>query len=130
MKWLIKSAMRALYPTTEHGPGIDQTDLDAFIDQYQREAPASLWGGLVVGSVVFHATPLLTVRKLRPAFLLTPDDLDVHANQIASHPNYAVRQALMLLKLTAGLCWGADDDVRADMNLEPYPKDPGTWRTQ
>ena len=130
MKWLIKSAMRALYPTTEHGPGVDRTDLDAFLDQYSREAPTGLYLGLVVGSLVFHATTPFTVRSLRPAFLLKPDALDAHASQVASHKNYVVRQSVMLLKLTAGMCWGADDAVRQGMNLGPYPQDPGTWRTQ
>lgn len=130
MKWLIAQAMTALYPTTEFGPGIDQTDLDAFLEQYRREAPVSLYGGLVAGALVFQATPALTVGKVRPAFMLDDEALDAHADTLARHPNYLLRQSMMLLKLTAGLCWGADDAVRDSLNLKPYPNDPGTWRTE
>lgn len=130
MKFLVRTAMSALYPTTaEGGPGIGETDLDAFIDRYRREAPFSLYAGLVAGSAVFHATPLLTIGKPLPAFLLPPEALDRHADAIASHPAYLVRQAILVVKLAAGLCWGADPAVRTRMNLRPYDADPQTFRT-
>lgn len=129
MKFLVKHAMQALYPTTEHGPGIDQTHLDDFLERYRDESPTAMYAGLVAASVAFELTPPLTIRKLRPAWLLDPDDLDAHANALAGHDLYAIRQLMLLVKLAAGLCWGADPEVRARMNLRPYPADPGTWQT-
>lgn len=125
----VRSAMAALYPTTpEGGPGIADTDLDDFLKRYRKDAPPTLYLGLVAGCAVFHATPMLTIKKPVPAFMLSPEDLDRHADAIASHPAYLVRQAIMVVKLAAGLCWGADPAVRARMNLRPYDPDPGTWR--
>jgi hypothetical protein len=39
-----------------------------------------------------------------------------------------LRQALLVVRLIAGMCWGADPRVRACFALEPYPVDPGTFR--
>lgn len=128
MKWLVRSAMKALYPPTDGVEGVDDTELDAFLDQYRREAPPFMWMGLVMGSAVFTATPLLTVRRPLPAFLLDEETLDAHAHAVAGHPIYLVRQAVFLVKLAAGLCWGADPKVRERFSLDPYPVDPGTWR--
>jgi hypothetical protein len=33
------------------------------------------------------------------------------------------------VRLSAGMCWGADSAVRALFNLPPYGPDPGTYRT-
>jgi hypothetical protein len=125
----VRSAMVALYPTTaEDGPGIADTGIDDFLKRYRKDAPTALYVGLVAGCALFHVTPLLTVKKPVPAFMLSPEDLDRHADAIASHPAYLIRQAMMVVKLAAGLCWGADDAVRDRMNLRPYDPDPGTWK--
>lgn len=129
MKFLVKHAMQALYPTTEHGPGIDQTHLDDFLARYRREAPPAMYAGLLAASLAFEFTPPLTVGQLKPAFLLSPEALDAHADRLTRHDAYAVRQLMLLIKLAAGLCWGADAQVREGMNLRPYPADPGTWQT-
>jgi hypothetical protein len=48
---------------------------------------------------------------------------------VTGHRIYLVRQTVFLLKMVAGLCWGAHPDVRARLALRAYPADPGTWRT-
>ena len=53
-----------------------------------------------------------------------------HANKIAYHPIYLLRQAVFLVKLSAGLCWGSRPEIRAIFSLPPYAEDPGTWRAQ
>jgi hypothetical protein len=126
--WLIKFAMRAMMPRTESLPGIADTDLDGFLLRLRRETLTIYWVGLVLGAVIFTLTPLITVGLPLPAFLLPKKLLDRHTERILSYPIYLVRQGGFLIRLSAGLCWGADADVRARFSLAPYAPDPGTFR--
>jgi hypothetical protein len=128
MIWLIKFAMCAMMPRTESLPGIADTDVDTFLRRMRTEAIALYWAGLVLGAVVFAITPLLTIGLPLPAFALSKEQLDRHTERILSHPVYILRQAVFLIRVSAGLCWGADERVRAQFALAPYPVDPGTFR--
>lgn len=125
---LVRHACVALYPATGALPGIADTDLDEFLLRFRRETTRLMWLGALLGAVVFAATPLVTVGIPLPSFLLSARQLDRHANKIATHPIYLLRQAVMLVKLVAGLCWGAHPRVRAAFGLAPYEPDPGRWR--
>lgn len=129
MQWLIRHAMRALYPRTDALPGLEDTDDVAFLKRYRRETSPLLWAGLVLAAWVFVTTPLLTVYVPLPSFLLPKKLLDRHAFEVTYSGLYLLRQAVFLLKLTAGLCWGSHPEVRAKMAMEPYADDPGAWRT-
>jgi hypothetical protein len=126
--WLIKFAMRAMMPRTESLPGIADTDLDGFLRRLRKETLTIYWVGLVLGAVIFTVTPLLTVGLPLPAFALPKKLLDRHTERILSYPIYLVRQGVFLIRLSAGLCWGADAEVRARFALAPYAPDPGTFR--
>lgn len=128
--WLIRSAMTALYPRAAGLPGVADTELDAFLLRFRREAPALMWLGLCLGAVVFALTPVLTVGRPLPSFWLSERARDRHANKIASHPLYLLRQTVFLLKMVAGMCWAEHPAVRARLHLAPYPSDPGTFRTR
>jgi len=128
MQWFIRHAMRALYPRTPELPGIEDTDLRGFLARYRRESSTLMWLGLWLGTLVFIASPVLTVYLPVPSFLLPRRLLDRHAHRAATSRLYLVRQAMLLLKLAAGLLWGADPEVRACFAMAPYPPDPGTWR--
>lgn len=130
MIWLIQRAMCALYPTTDRLPGIHPDEARAFLQRYKRESSLLMWVGLVVGAVIFTFTPLITIGVPLPSFMLPRGALDRHANKISYHPIYLLRQAVFLVKLSAGLCWGAKDEIRTRLALPPYPADPGTYRTQ
>jgi hypothetical protein len=119
--------MCALYPRTEHFPGVEDTDMRGFLGRFRRESTPLMWLGLLAGTVVFVLTPLLTVYLPLPSFLLSRRALDRHAHGITGTRFYLLRQAVFLVKLAAGLCWGADPAVRAKLALAPYPTDPGTW---
>jgi hypothetical protein len=121
--------MCALMPRTEGLPGLEDTGIDAFLRRYRSECPRIMWVGLVVGSLVFALTPLITIGVPLPSFLLPRRALDRHASKIASHRVYVLRQAVFLVKMVAGLCWGSHADVRKILALPPYPPDPGTWRS-
>ena len=127
--WLIKFAMTTTMPRTDALPGIADTDLDGFLRKMRREADWLYWLGLVVGAIVFAITPLLTVYVPLPAFLLPKKLLARHAARVLAHPIYPIRQAVFLVRLSAGMCWGADARVRAALALPACGPDPGTFRT-
>jgi hypothetical protein len=127
--WLIKFAMRTMMPRSEQLPGIDDTDLDGFLARLRKDADPLFWLGLVSGAVLFAFTPLVTIGVPLPAFWLPSKLLDKHANKILAHRIYVLRQGVFLVRLAAGMCWGADPAVRAKFALTPYPADPGSFRT-
>lgn len=128
-RWLVRSAIVALYPRTDELPGAEDCDLDAFLRRMKADSTRLLWLGVVMGAIVFHLTPLFTVFVPLPAFLLPRALRDRHAYRITTTSFYLLRQAVFLVKLTAGLCWGAHPDVRKRLALPPLPPDPDAWRT-
>lgn len=126
--WLIKFAMRTTMPRTDKLPGIADTELDAFLRKMQKEADGMFWLGLVVGAIVFMLSPLVTVWLPVPALFLPKSLLARHSERILAHRIYPLRQAVFLVRLSAGMCWGADANVRARFELPAYIADPGTFR--
>jgi hypothetical protein len=127
--WLIKFAMCAMMPRTPGLPGIADTDIDGFLRRLHNDARSIYWTGLVLGAVLFALTPLITLGIPVPAFFLPRGLLERHADRVLSHPVYVIRQAAYLVRMSAGMCWGADSAVRARLQLAPYPPDPGTFRS-
>ncbi|MGO8997981.1 MAG: hypothetical protein ACLQVI_32065 [Polyangiaceae bacterium] len=125
---LIKFVMCAMMPRTESLPGIADTDVDGFLRRLRKDAIPLYWVGLVLGAVVFVLTPPFTIGVPLPAFALSKKLLDRHTERILAHPIYVIRQAVFLVRVSGGLCWGADERVRAHFALAPYPPDPGTFR--
>ena len=128
MIWLVKFAMCTMMPRSESLPGIADTDVDGFLRRMKKDADPLYWLGLVVGGIVFAISPLLTVYVPLPAFLLPRSLLVRHCERILSSRIYVLRQAVFLVRLSAGMCWGADDKVRACFALAPMGPDPGTFK--
>jgi hypothetical protein len=129
INWLARSAMETFYPRSEAFPGLADMDVDGYLRRYARESAPLMWAGFVLGTLVFHLTPLFTVYLPLPAFALSAATRERHAQRLVSHPIYYVRQPVFLVKMVAGLLWGADPAVRAKLNLPAYPADPGTRRS-
>src|SRR4051812_44177957 len=100
--------MCTMMPRAAGLPGIADTDLDAFLRKMRQESQTLYWAGLVLGAIIFAVTPLITVGVPLPAFLLPERLLRRHAERVLAHPVYTIRQAAMLVRLSAGMCWGAD----------------------
>lgn len=126
--WLIRHALTSLMPPIDGLPGLIDTDLDTFLDRYRRESSWLIWLGLVGGTAVYVLSPLITIGIPLPSFLLSEAQRNRHSSRVVRHPVYLVRQAVFLLKMTAGLCWGSSPVVRRVMNMDPYAADPGSWR--
>ena len=121
--------MCSLYPSHEDLPGLEDTGIDAYLEQLAREVNPVMWTGLVAGSLLFEATPVMTTGVPLPAFLLPKPLLDRHAQRIASSNVYPVRQAVFLVKMFAGFCWAKSAEVRDHLGMAPFPNDPGTYQT-
>lgn len=128
MNWLIRSAMVTLYPRTEAFPGLEDTGIDAFLVRFRRESTFLIYVGVLLGTFLFHWSTLLTVYIPLPAFMLPAGLREKHASRVLGSRIYLLRQAVFLVKLVAGMCWGADPVVREKLGLPPQPADPGTWR--
>lgn len=120
--------MISMMPRAAGLPGIEDTDLDGFLRKMRRETEPLYWLGLVVGAVVFAISPLVTIGIPLPALFLPASLRYRHAERLVSHPIYLLRQGAFLVRLSAGMCWGADPRVREHFALSPYASDPGTFR--
>ena len=129
MPWLVRKAMSQLYPRTEELPGAEDCDLEGFLRKFKRETTPLMWAGVTAGALAYHASPALTVKVPLPAFLLPRGLADKHAHRVATTDFYLLRQAILLVKLPAGMLWGGHPEVRRKLGLEPLAADPGTWRT-
>jgi len=129
MNLLIRHVLCALMPATETMPGIVDADVDAFIVRFRKESAPLLWTGVVVGSVLFLLTPIITVGLPVPSIFLSARLLDTHAAKITTHPAYLIRQGIFVARLAAGLCWGGNSNVRQRLGVPAYAADPGTFRT-
>jgi hypothetical protein len=129
MTWLVRMSIVLLYPRTADLPGAEDCDLDAFLARFRSETTTLMWLGVVVGALVFQLTPILTVSLPLPAFALPAELANRHAERITTTRIYLLRQAIFLVKLVAGLAWGADPRVRERFALKPHTGDPGTWRS-
>ncbi len=128
MKALIRAVMCDLYPRTDTLPGVEDCDIDQFLEKFQRETTPATWAGVVAGSLAYAAAPAITIGRKVPFTMLTPEERDAHAYAIATTDIYHLRQLTFLVKMVAGLCWGQHPKVRAIMNVAPYSGDPGTFR--
>ena len=129
MLFFVRNAMLAFYPRTGDLPGLEDTGIEAFLVQFRRETTFTYWLGVVLAAWLFQWTPLFTVFVPLPAFLLSKGLRDKHASKIGSSEIYLVRQAMLILKMPAGLCWGRHPDVRKRFALPAYAADPSTWKT-
>ncbi|HKU44013.1 MAG TPA: hypothetical protein VJR89_37890 [Polyangiales bacterium] len=125
---LIRAAMCDLMPRGAALPGLADTAVSDFLHTLKRESGGLFWLGLVLGAWVYTLTPCLTVFVPLPSFLLPARLRDRHASRIGSSELYLIRQAIAVVRLAAGLCWGSDPTVRARFGLAPYPSDPGSYR--
>jgi len=127
---LVRFALTAYYPRVDDLPGLAELGVDAKIQRLRRESTLLFWTGIVAASVAFQLAPLLTLKRPVLASWLSEEDLDTHAHTMATHPGYLVRQVTFLIKLVGGMFWGQSPEIRAFLDLEPYPADPGTRRVE
>ena len=129
MAFLLRIAIAAIYPGSDRFPGAAEFGLKAYVATFLREASSVLWLGAVASAIVFALSPILTIYVPLPAFLLPAGLLDRHVSALCDHRIYPLRQAGFLLKMIGGLHWAARPEIRTRLGLEPYPPDPGTWRS-
>jgi len=125
---VMRSVMCDLMPRSPGLPGLADTDVTGFLRAMRRESGRLYWLALSLGAWVYALTPVLTVYVPLPSFLLPARLRARHAERVTLLRTYVLRQAVQLVRLSAGMCWGADPNVRARFALAPYPPDPGSFR--
>ncbi len=119
-----------MMPGTARLPGARDLDLDGFVRRFLEESSWPLWLATVGSSIAFVLCPILTVYRPLPSFLLSESVRDRHADRMADHPLYLIRQAAVMIKTVMGMHWGAHPRIREAFSMAPYPADPDTWRTE
>jgi len=125
---LVVRSLCAVLPASEALPGLDPERTRAFLARFRRESPLGMRLVLDLSVLLFESTPLLTIGVPLPASLLSDERRDRHADRMARHRLYLVRQSMKMLKTSAGLVWGADAEVRAALGIPLYAADPDDWR--
>ena len=125
---LIRFSMRTLFPAHAGLPGVEDCDLRGFLDNFWREAAPMMKLGLVLSTILYILSPIFTVYLPLPLFLLPRGLRDKHANRASTSGIYLLRSATLLVKMVAGIAWGAHPEVRRRFALDALPPDPGTWR--
>ncbi len=119
--WWHRSLVRILcaqLPGTEALPGLDPARCAAFLTRYRAEAPGLTRLALHGCSLVFLLTPPVTGIGWRLATWLRAARLDAHADHLATHRWYPLRQAALMLQTVAGIAWAEDPAVRGALGLE------------
>lgn len=125
---IVVRVLCTIFPDGERVPGLDPRRMARFLDTFLAESPPLLRLALHGSALAYLLSTPLTVGRLTPALWLGPRARDRHAQGVATHPLYLLRQAMLMLKTVGGLCWGADPTVRSRLGLAPYPPDPGSRR--
>jgi hypothetical protein len=120
----VRSSLHTILPGAAGLPGLDACDLDGFLRDLHRDAPPTVWWGLVGAALAFQLAPLLTLGIPWVAAGLPPRLRDRHAARCATTRIYLLRQATFLLKTFAGACWGADPHIRRRLLLDRPPATP------
>ncbi len=129
MNWLIRHAMCAMMPGGGTLPGLTAEEAHAYAQRVRAESDWLYSLGLCLGAVMFAITPIITLLIPLPSFLLPARLLDRHAERVVGHRSYLIKQAVFLVRLNAGMCWGASAHNRSALAQPAYPDDPGTYRT-
>src|ERR1041385_7942329 len=94
-------------------PGLLDTDFEAFRADFSASAPWTL--RLALRAALWAATWLAPclIGRLPPLRRLAPEERETALDALASSRVYLLRQMVLMLKLTASLCYGGDARVRA-----------------
>ena len=127
---LICHAMGAMYPRSGDLPGLSELDPDRYVrEELLVDVRGVMRVGILGATLAFVLLPVWTIWVPLPSTMLSDEQLDRHAANMANSDVYLIRNAAMLVKMVAGFHWARHARVRKAWALEAYPEDPDTWRT-
>jgi hypothetical protein len=112
------AAFGTIFPGADHGSlplGIEDMELDRFIDQTLADSPFEPAIGLRLVFWVIGLAPLFVIGKLATIASLAPADRLRVVSVISASPVYALRSTVMMLKALGALLYCGDRRVRPHM---------------
>jgi hypothetical protein len=95
--------------------GVRDCDIDGYLDGIEKQWPAFSLFGYRATVIVIGLASIMLLGTWRTFSLLTPDErIKVLASIYASR-FYVVRQLVILLKASAGIVYGSEPRVRAQL---------------
>ena len=92
--------------------GVRDTGLDAFYDAFVRDATPFIRTALRAAILAATWIAPALIRRRPPLGRLSLDERERALEAMAASSNVLLRQLVVLLKLVAALCYGADARVR------------------
>jgi len=123
-----RAVFEALLPGQAHPLlrlGVLDTGFEGFYDDFARSAPRTLrWGLRASLAAAAWLAPAL-IGRLPPITRLEPEARERALKALGGSRSYPLRQTLLLLKMAAALCYGADRRVRDAVGYPGQPDAPG-----
>lgn len=121
-------AMNEVMPRYGEMPGIEDTQVNAFLDEFNTHAHTIMRIGFFFCVWVYVLSPVFTVGIPLPAFWLSQKKREEHLKKYSGSRNFVFSQLWMLHKMIAGMCWGADAKVRTYFGYAPYEAELGDFK--
>ncbi len=128
MKSVTIFAMNEVMPPHDGMPGIIDTNAEAFLKEFKKNAHPIMRLGFWASVWVYVLSPVFTVYIPLPAFLLSEKKRFQHMEIYSNSHSFVFSQLWLLQKMITGMCWGMDDKVRAYYGYQPYSPELGDFR--
>lgn len=112
------ATLDTLFPGPDRGAlpmGIEEMDVDGFLDQTLREVPFEAGLGLRIAFWIIGLAPLFAIGKLATIASLEPADRIRVLRAISASPVYVIRSMVMMVKAIGSLFYCGDRRVRPRM---------------
>jgi len=128
MKKITIFAMNEAMPPHGDMPGIIDTDVEAFLIEFNNHAHPIMRLGFFLAVWIYVLSPVFTIGIPLPAFWLSQKKREEHLKKYSGSRSFIFSQLWMLHKMITGMCWGADAKVRTYFCYEPYEAELGDFK--
>ena len=128
MRKTIIFAMNEAMPSHGDMPGVNDTAVNDFLDDFKKNAHPIMRLGFFLAVWIYVLSPVFTLGIPVPAMWLSEKKRLDHLNKYSSSKNFVFSQLWMLQKMITGMAWGMDDKVRRYFGYDPYPEELGLFK--
>lgn len=121
-------AMNEAMPRHGDMPGVMDTEVDAFLSEFNQHAHPIMRLGFFLAVWIYVLSPVFTLGIPLPAFWLSAEKREAHLKKYSNSHSFVFSQLWMLQKMITGMCWGADAKVRQYFGYAPYEAELGEFK--